>query len=124
MSGIKDKRLSISYDRNNVTVRLYSENSFLYYKDCRKNKSGFLDCDFIGMPIGLVTPNGYYYSVRGRISLKEYVAGEETVSPEMLAALVESIAETLKRAFEFRVDYRDVLFDYNCVFLQGSCKSF
>lgn len=120
----KSAELFVSYDRNNITVRLYSENVYDYYKDCRARNKAFYSCDLIEMPSGMVTPDGYYYSIRGKKSLKEFVCGEEAFDIKMLKKLFDAMAFAIKRAIESNIQMTDLVFDYNCVFLQPSGNGF
>ncbi len=120
----KNAELSISYDRNSVTVRLYSENVYEYYKECKKKHKLLYSEDYVEMPVGTVTPDGYYYSMRGRQSVKDYVAGEGTLTPEMFLKLLLRTADVADLASNVGVMLSDIVFDYNCVFVQNGGKDF
>lgn len=116
--------LFVSYDKSNVTVRLYADNIYNYYKDCRAENKQFVNCDFIEMPNGTVTPDGYYYSLRGKKSLKEYICGEGTTDIRMLRDILAALESVSERTTEFNIQLSDIVFDYNCVFLQSTGKGY
>jgi len=117
-------KLVVSYDRNSVTIRLYATGIFDYYKDCRKEKSGFYNCDCLEMPSGTVTPDGYVYQVRGRVSLKDYICGESNVTIPIFISLLRTLAIIAERADRYRAQMEDCIFDYNCVFLKNGLTGF
>ena len=114
-----EDRLKISFDRSSIQVKLVSKNGFSEYKDFIK-KAKKLRSDYLEIPPGTVTTDGYYMNVRGKETLKELICGREFFDLRKFSALAESVAGLLESCREGSdiIDVSNVIFDYNCVFVR------
>ena len=107
--------LFISNDRSSVSVRLSGSECYADYKRAAANRDFINACDQAELIPATVTSDGYVCSVRGRVTLKEIVCGEEPLTIRSVWALSNCFKKLLSCAGEYGIDARDFVFDYNAV---------
>lgn len=119
------ERINISFDRSSVQLKLVSKNGFSEYKDFIKNGRK-LHSEILEVPPGTLTTDGYYMNVRGKETLKELICGREFFDLRKFNALLGSLCRLadLSLANRGNVDFANVVFDYNCIFVRDPYASY
>ncbi|MBP5665173.1 MAG: FHA domain-containing protein [Clostridia bacterium] len=115
----QDARIQISYDRSNVVLRLFLKDGFELYKQAKKEFASGIPGDCLELPQGSVSPGGYTCVIRGKMSLKSLVCGEETVTLKNFDAFLNCVCLLLESGIRKEIEIRDVVFDYNAIFVRN-----
>jgi len=111
--------LNISFDRGLVLLRIFSNEAYDEYKKLKNTGLFEKGTEPLELPHGIVTPDGYFYSIKGKMSLKEILCGEEYISVKILDELLVSITEAFSQSEKLNIDRRDIVYDYATVFYQN-----
>lgn len=117
MGNTGENGLFISFDRGSVTLKLVTGDGFEKYKAYRK--SGIFDrgVEPLELPHGVVTPDGYFYNIKGKISMKELILGEDYLGVKVLDNLLLEMLEAEKQCVKLGINRKDVIYDYTSVFV-------
>lgn len=121
-SGVtKETRgIYVSCDRKSTTVRLIVQDGFARYKKELKDNGAFFEESAIETASCSSCSNGYYYVVKGRNNLKEYLCEELDVKPELFIVLLKSVCEILDLCARYKIPPNLIIYDYRAVFVENN----
>jgi len=109
----------ISNDRSVTTVRLIGNDCYLSYKRALQERDFLNACDQAEFLPATVTSDGYSCTLRGRVTLKEIVFGDDVPGLRPIRAIVSCLTELIKCAKEYGVDAREFVYDYSAVIVRN-----
>lgn len=111
-------QIMISNDRSSVSIRLTGEGCYACYKKAAQNREFVNACEQAELFPATVTSDGYSCSIRGRVTLKEIVCGDDVLTFRTLRGVAACLQNLITCADDYGVDARDFVYDYNAVMVR------